>query len=395
MNKVQHKTLFFCSNPYNGGIIKVFKTVVDNWDEENFVVGVNEDNECFKDEINNSSFWFVPKKSNYDLTKNYSYPVGKIIRMISYLWYANDILFFKKELKKRGFDSVYSFSGGYIGSDELALKIAIGAKSAGIKNIILSIHNYPKSRKNIISRFLYGLFDKIISWSCSSIVTVSKDCADSLNNICKFTKKVDYIYNGLDNVVNIKSLDEKKTVLGVQDGEKIVGMIGGLEERKGHKYAILAMKKIVEEIPGSKLIVIGDDFEQIKDELESLVKDNSLEDHVLFTGYLDNAPEYFECFDVAVIPSICFENLPVVSLEAMYYEKPIIGTNVGGIPEIIVDGETGFIVPPKNESLLAEKIIYLLSNPKKASQMGKNGKKRLETVFSVNNMVEQYLKIAN
>ena len=68
MNKMQHKNLFFHSNPYNGDTIKVFKTVVYKWDEENFVVGVNEHKEFFKEAVNNSSFWFIPKKSNYDRT---------------------------------------------------------------------------------------------------------------------------------------------------------------------------------------------------------------------------------------------------------------------------------------------------------------------------------------
>jgi glycosyltransferase involved in cell wall biosynthesis len=98
-------------------------------------------------------------------------------------------------------------------------------------------------------------------------------------------------------------------------------------------------------------------------------------------------------FDVFVLPSLEFESLPYVVLEAMGAAKPIVGTRVGGIPEEIVHGVTGIVVPPGDAQALSHAIVDLLQNPAKAKSMGKAGQKRLEMAFSTNKFIKETTKI--
>jgi glycosyltransferase involved in cell wall biosynthesis len=401
--------LFFCSNPINGGVMKIFTSIVRNWpdNDDHITVGVNETNECFQyyNDLKTETIkiWPVLLKSKHDknnvieklvLPRPIKIALKHFLDKMDHLWFLSDILYFRRQIKKKGFDVVVSHNGGYPG-DELCLRLVMGAKMAGVKKIILVIHNYSKPRNNILSRFFGSLLDRIISHSCSSVISVSKNCADTLYKECSFNKKVDFIYNAIGPIRDTKTLKQKKETLKIKKHEKIIGIVGNLEKRKGHLYSILAMKEVIKKFPDSRLIIIGDDPEGFRNNLEKLIRENNLEKNVTITGYIDNAAQYFECFDIAVVPSVAYESFGMVILEAMYYKKPVIGTNIGGMPEVIKNGETGFVVPPQDVPELAEKIIYLLSQPEKAKQMGENGKKRLGSKFMVDKMVKQYFIMTN
>ena len=90
-----------------------------------------------------------------------------------------------------------------------------------------------------------------------------------------------------------------------------------------------------------------------------------------------------------VLPSLS-EGLPLALLEAMSARKPVVGTAVGGVPEVIVDGETGLIVPPKDAPALAHKIVFLLTHPDEAMRLGRLARLRVEEQFSVSSMVRGY-----
>ncbi|MCX5681354.1 MAG: glycosyltransferase family 4 protein, partial [Candidatus Omnitrophica bacterium] len=110
-----------------------------------------------------------------------------------------------------------------------------------------------------------------------------------------------------------------------------------------------------------------------------------------FTGYLKNAWEYIECFDVLVLPSVAHEGFGLVLLEAMLYKKPVVGTKMGGIPEVI--GDVGYIVSPKVSAELTDVIGRLLKNPQLCNMLGEKGFMRLKERFTADRMAKEYFEL--
>ncbi len=124
--------------------------------------------------------------------------------------------------------------------------------------------------------------------------------------------------------------------------------------------------------PEAKLVICGRD-KRMKKKLEELAKRLGIEEDVLFVGEVKRSDisYYFAACDVFVIPSLS-EGMPNAALEAMACAKPIVATNVGGLPEIVIDGVNGFLVKPKDPEALAEKICILLDNEEMRLKMGKS-----------------------
>jgi len=271
---MRRKILFFSQNHVKGGAVRVFADLVRNWpgEEDDITVGVNEANECFQYyyeavKSDRVKMWPIPVKSKrdkYNLIMKYNLPLhvryGLIVVLIIAMnpwWFVRDVLYFRRQLKRQRFDVVISSNGGYPGG-ELCLRVVIGAKLAGVRKIILIIHNYPIPR-NTLGRWFWSIFDRTVSYCCSSIISVCKDCADTLNEKCSFTRDVGFIYNGLEIGKDTNGLKQKREALGINADEKVIGAIGNLERRKGFDYLILAMAEVVRKFPESRLIIIGGD----------------------------------------------------------------------------------------------------------------------------------------
>jgi len=150
---------------------------------------------------------------------------------------------------------------------------------------------------------------------------------------------------------------------------------------KGHTYLIMAFAQVITEIPNIRLVFLGDG--ELRGELSGQVKTLGLEKHVLFLGIRNDVPEIISCSDLFVLPSIN-EEFGVVLLEAMAMKCPIVAANVGGVPEVVLDGETGVLVPLKDPVQLARGIIRLLKDRSLAFQMAECGYQRLKTYFDIN-----------
>ena len=161
----------------------------------------------------------------------------------------------------------------------------------------------------------------------------------------------------------------------------------------------MAMKDVIKVFPNAKLIIGGSGPE--KDKLVKLCDDLDLKNNVIFVGYIDNAdlPKYYASSDVFVLPSIetkggDTEGLGVVLLEAMACGTPVIGSNIGGITDIIIDNKTGFLTQPENAENIAEKIIELLSNKGTRQMVSDNGLITIQENFSwdvvTNEFIETY-----
>jgi sugar transferase (PEP-CTERM/EpsH1 system associated) len=224
------------------------------------------------------------------------------------------------------------------------------------------------------------------------MVAVSEDCRKFLSdNVGVPRENILTIYNGIpiEQHEQSNSIRTKvRAALGISLDQPVIGTVGNLYPVKGQTFLLQAMSGIVRHWPDCRLIIVG------RGELESTLKREAkelgIERNVLFLGYRPDVPELLQAMDVFVLPSLS-EGLSLSILEAMAAGKPVVATAVGGNPEVILDSETGYLVPSANPGALAEKIIALLQDPLLAHEIGKNSRTRVMQHFSLSAMVNRYL----
>jgi len=185
--------------------------------------------------------------------------------------------------------------------------------------------------------------------------------------------------------------------LGISKENKIIFALGRLVERKGFKYLIDAMPSVIEKT--SARLVIGGSG-PCQGELLSQIKGLHLEDYVFLSGFIPESDLslFYQGCDVFVLPSIVdsmgdTEGLGMVLLEAQAYMKPVVASRVGGIDDIVKDGQNGYLVEPANSTDLAHHIICLLKHPTISENMGVAGRVILEQDFSWQRISEQIIQL--
>lgn len=176
------------------------------------------------------------------------------------------------------------------------------------------------------------------------------------------------------------------------ENKRVILFGGRLSEAKGGKKALEAIAKITTEAPNTALLVAGsvDEYARgMKEEASRLGIGNKL----IFTDWMEreDIKSAYAAADIALVPSICFDAFPRIVLEAMASGKPVVGTHYGGASEIIVDEVTGYVVNPLHSKEIADKILILLKDPKKAEKFGKAGYERVEKEFSLERSTGKYL----
>jgi glycosyltransferase involved in cell wall biosynthesis len=177
-----------------------------------------------------------------------------------------------------------------------------------------------------------------------------------------------------------------RAALGIPDGSAIVSVVARLYDYKGHQFFLEACRDISRRWPTTTFLLIGDG--PLRRPLEEMTRTLGLQQQVRFLGTRSDVPELLALTDVAVLPSL-EEGFPNAILEAMAAAKPVVATQVGGIPEAVVHGETGFLVPPRDSSALASAIGRLLEDPTLRTAMGLAGKQRVTERFTFARMVTE------
>lgn len=157
--------------------------------------------------------------------------------------------------------------------------------------------------------------------------------------------------------------------LGINENARFFGCVSRLSEGKGIEFLLEAFDEIRGRVPDYHLVLVGDGG--FEGELKTRVRDNQIE-RVHFTGYRKNPWPYYRAFDCKVLASSKYEGIPQVLLEAMFASCPVIGTNTGGIPDIIVHNETGLLVPPDNARRLAEALLAVATDRNSAASRSEN-----------------------
>ena len=183
-----------------------------------------------------------------------------------------------------------------------------------------------------------------------------------------------------------------KINIGFNPDQRLLLSLGHLGPIKGHDYTLAALTAVVSKFPDVHLYIGGDGQPEDYERLRTLIQKHGLKDHVTLLGEVTNAFELFAACDVFVQPSL-EEAFGLVFIEAGAHGKPTVATEVGGIPDIIINNETGILVPPGDSTTLAMAINKMLENPEWTAQLGKNARERIVAHFSLNKMVDKYVGV--
>ncbi len=205
---------------------------------------------------------------------------------------------------------------------------------------------------------------------------------------------VDLLHNGIDVSkwgTNEKSLENFKQKYNLQT-KKVLFFGGRLSGTKGGKVSVDVLAKVSAEMKDVVLLVAGTKNKSAEEMLARADK-LGIKDKIIFTGWIDhNEISYaYASSDVVLVLSQYIDPFPTLNLEAMASKKPVVGTMFGGTPEIVVDDKTGYIVDPKDVTLISEKILDLLENPEKAEAFGLAGFERVKRSFDESRWAEATL----
>jgi glycosyltransferase involved in cell wall biosynthesis len=166
----------------------------------------------------------------------------------------------------------------------------------------------------------------------------------------------------------------------------VIGMVACMERRKDHRLLVRALAPIVRAFPETGLVLVGDGSERAA--LEAEVASLGLEQHVVFAGLLRNPGDAYPLFDVYVQASASEEGISNSIMEAMAHRLPVIATDVGGNAEVVIDGLTGCIVPPRKTEALATAVLFLLRQPGLRQAMGEAGSRRVRSEFTIHRLLD-------
>ena len=205
------------------------------------------------------------------------------------------------------------------------------------------------------------------------------------------SRKMEVIYNGID----VDKFDPgaavslKRSDFSIPEDSPVVGIVAALRPEKAHHIFLKAAERISKEVPNAHFLIVGDGKRRAK--LEALSRDLGIAERTVFAGVRKDVPEVLSLMDVVALSSYpVVETFPVSLLEAMAMKKPVVSTNVSGVPEMIEEGINGRLVPVGDHEKLGMAISGLLKDKKLAREMGEKGRRLVEEKFTIQQTVKNY-----
>ncbi len=265
----------------------------------------------------------------------------------------------------------------------------LAARRAGVRRIFQTKHCMEGAAGRLPKRLLRRAVNHRYS---DRIIAVSKAVRRSMIAGGTSPRKIVTIYNGIDRIP-IPTAEEKAAILaayGGRVGEKAVGMVARLEEVKDHKTFLLAAQELLQRRQDVRFYIIGDG--SLRDALEQEAQRLGIAEQVSFTGFVQEIERLEAALDIAVITSKA-EALCLSILESMIAGIPAIGTDSGGVAEVIADGENGYLIPVGDSHALALRLEELLADEEKRAQMGENAAKTAAETFLAEKMTRRIEKL--
>lgn len=290
-----------------------------------------------------------------------------------------------------GLDALMIVNGGYPGADKCRAA-ALAWRMGGVGK--QSVHNFHNLAAPIpwYLRVQETAIDLAVGAVTHRFVTVSRAAAASISArpAIDRLRRTSYIYNGIVVSKPRQTRHDVRARLGLSDSAPLVLMLGTYEERKGHRFLFEALVKIRLDVPDVQLVVCGFGFPHEIARVEQLRRDMRLENHVQLLGFQSNTADLFAAADVLAIASQEYESFGLTAIEAMAHRVPVVSTDVGGLPEVIANGNGGYTVRRDDVAGYAQRIVMLLKDEELRRAQAVLGAERYLANFTAVAMARQY-----
>lgn len=254
------------------------------------------------------------------------------------------------------------------------------------------IHTFHTDPINKTSGFKLVVMKRLLS-RCDTLTFVSKHLHDKIMDNFDINIKTKIIYGGVSPInPDEYEINQFKRKFNLENHYPIISFVGALSwkmKAEGVKILSKAFKEVLIEFPNSRLLIVGDGTYRY--DIESLVKELGIESEVIFTGFVDNAFIPLAASDIYAHISLQ-EGFPLAVLEAMGLGKPVVASNTGGIPEVIINGENGILVESNSEDI-SNSLIELINSKEKRCYLGHNAKDTTFDKFTWSKITDNVLSI--
>ncbi len=260
----------------------------------------------------------------------------------------------------------------------------LAARLTGVPLVIHTIYELPEnSTTSPWLRALYRALEFVAARWADHLVTISEPNRRQIlaRRICR-ADRLTLIPEGLDldRYRAERPRPEVRSALGIPQDAPWVVSVGRLEPAKGHADLLQAFRQVVDRLPQARLAIVGRG--ELESDLRALCATLGLQERVQFLGFRQDLLDLLGACDVFALASL-YEGQGVATMEAMAMSRPTVCTGVGGVTDVVVEGETGFMVPARDPDHLARRLLELLGDPEKAQRMGLAGRRRAEEHFRV------------
>lgn len=226
-------------------------------------------------------------------------------------------------------------------------------------------------------------------------IAISEQVREHLKNDFHIPEtRISLIHNGVDarefSPVSSQEKSRRRKELGLEESQQIIGIVARLSDVKGQDILIRAFKKVHEQKPHARLLIVGQG--KLEFELKALTKELELEAHVKFYQDLNKTAYFLSVFDVFANPSRQ-EGLGISVMEAQACGVPVVASRVGGIPSLIEEGKSGYLVEPQNPDELANKLFYVLDHQDEVARIVEFARKNVQARYSSDQMVKQTIDV--
>lgn len=263
---------------------------------------------------------------------------------------------------------------------------AFAARLAGVPCIVFTVHGLPQDEdRSFFARAAITFATWCTFLLCHTVIAVSSNNAERIRRMPLCRKKVRLIHNGVKPFITLPRAQARET-LGLPENAFVIGAVGELTANKNYPVLLRAAAQLTRANKEFVVCIVSDGEERTF--LKTLAEETGAQERVVFTGFVPNARTLLSAFDIFALPSLK-EGLPYVLLEAAHTGLPCVGSDIPGVREVLTEGKTGLLFPPRNEGALAQALTRLIEDASLRETLGAALKHSAEKTFSFEKMITE------
>lgn len=392
----------FTENYQRGGVDTFIINFINNWPNlsDTFVLVCNEDHPGLQDireRLHRPCRIVTHRILTYKKINSYTAEIPfldffrkALSPIVRYLFFVLSFPKLRMLLCDDPADYLMVINGGYPGGDTCRAAGIVWGLYSQKPPSIHNFHNLATPPRHLIW-FQENWVDRLLARYTKIFITVSQAAADSMSNRPAIpSNKVTHVYNGLELSGSAGGENNIRRELGVADHTPLCLMLGIYEPRKGHFFLLQVFRRVLMQIPEAHFVICGHGSDQEIAAVEKMVAELELGDSVHLLGFRSDANQILSRVDLLLVGSQEFESFGLTCVEAMMHRVPVVATRVGGLPEVVVDGEGGFTFEKDDVEGYAGQVATLLVDKNMRAEQGNKGFERYQELFTADRMANEY-----